>query len=393
MYRFSMKHRGRLTQRASAVQHVAYILRDQEGPAAAHVQYMLRTSERTRGREDLIDAGHGNLPAWAEGRPMVFWEAAETWERANGRTATTWEVTLPRELTRDEQRAAIADMMQVHFGSIYPYTWALHESRALDGEVNPHFHVAFSSRMLDGIERTPAQFFSRYNAAAPAQGGARKNSRLHARGALLHQRQSWADIANWYLEHGHHTERLDHRSLERQGITREPVARLSAGELSQAKHRHTYSEGLALRQAQEETRHAVWPEENARAAKSWKERKRELGIAGVETSHATFLAAVSRHRLPRQTPAAFQAYKNERTQQRQQEFRTLQQHSARLQGEQLRYDHYTATGKTPTGTMQAHTRQLLAAGAALGVGDEEQAREKETAYVYDARGHGHDWTE
>src|ERR1043166_4827846 len=282
MYRFSMKHRGRCTPRASAAQHVGYILRAQEGPAAAHVQYMLRASDRTRGREDLIDAGHGNLPAWAENKPMVFWEAAETWERANGRTATTWEITLPRELTRAEQRAAIADMMQVHFGHTYPYTWALHESRALDGEVNPHFHVTLSPRRVDGIERTPAQFFSRHNPTAPGEGGARKNPSLHRRGSLLHQRQSWADIANWYLGQGHHTERLDHRSLVRQGITREPVTRLSAGELSQAKHQHRYSDDLRQRRSQQEARDAAWPEENARATQAWAERKRALGIAGIE---------------------------------------------------------------------------------------------------------------
>jgi hypothetical protein len=302
MYRFAMKHRGRLSPSASALQHVAYILRETDGPARAHVASMLRASARTRGREDLIDSGHGNLPAWAAESPSVFWEAAERFERANGRTATTWEVTLPRELTREEQLTAIQDLMQTQFGTRYPYVWALHEGRALDGELNPHFHVAFSSRQMDGLPRSPQQFFARFCPDDPARGGAQKNPRIHWRGALLAQRQAWADIANWHLEHGGHVERLDARSLVRQGLSRAPLKRLSAGELSHAKQAHIYSDALRERLRGHAARQAQWQTENRQATEAWEQRKTQLGLT-PDLSHAAFvvhLAAASALRLPRQ---------------------------------------------------------------------------------------------
>src|SRR5262245_504481 len=296
MYRFSMKHRGRRTSSASALQHVAYILREQEGPAAAHVAYMLRVSERTRGREDLIESDH-NLPTWAHGSAAYFWECAERFERANGRTATTWEITLPRELTRAEQLSAIRDLMETQFGTQIPYVWAMHEATALDGKVNPHFHVAFSSRTMDGIERSPEQFFARYNPDAPERGGAQKNMRLHARGALLRQREGWATIANWYLEQGGHTERIDARSLSRQGIEREPVKRLSSQELTQAKYRQVISDDLQVRIAGREARLSEATKEQTQARQAWEARKEALGLTPA-TTHAEMLVRVTQASQP-----------------------------------------------------------------------------------------------
>jgi len=32
----------------------------------------------------LVFVQHGNLPAWANGDPAIFWKAADKYERANG---------------------------------------------------------------------------------------------------------------------------------------------------------------------------------------------------------------------------------------------------------------------------------------------------------------------
>jgi MobA/MobL family len=301
MYRFNMKSRGRLSSSASALQHIAYILRNQEGPEAEHVAYLLRQSEATRGREDLMASGHGNLPSWANDSAIVFWEAAERFERANGRTATTWEVTLPRELTREEQLAAIGDLMHAEFGTRHPYVWALHEKRASDGGLNPHIHVAFSSRTMDGMARTPAQFFKRYNAEAPERGGARKDHRMHARGALLRQRQTWADIANWHLERGGHSERLDARSLEAQGIARTPTHYLPARDFTLAHYAHVSTAALQEREQGLAARQATWAEENERAVHAWEQRKELLGLTR-ETTHDQFLAQLRAAPVPERVP-------------------------------------------------------------------------------------------
>ncbi|MCI3049250.1 hypothetical protein ML378_26340, partial [Escherichia coli] len=40
----------------------------------------------------------------------------------------------------------------------------------------PHAHIMMSQRVNDGIERTPEQYFRRYNARYPERGGAKKDS-------------------------------------------------------------------------------------------------------------------------------------------------------------------------------------------------------------------------
>ena len=72
------------------------------------------------------------------------------------------------------------------------------------------------------IERSPATWFKRYNAAAPEAGGARKTTALHPKDWLLETRAAWAAQTNQALERAGHAIRIDHRSLEAQGIDRVP---------------------------------------------------------------------------------------------------------------------------------------------------------------------------
>ena len=56
----------------------------------------------------------------------------------------------------------------------YAYAFAIHNPRAMDGKEQPHCHLMFSERLLDGIERDPDQFFKRFNSKDPSKGGAKK---------------------------------------------------------------------------------------------------------------------------------------------------------------------------------------------------------------------------
>ena len=47
----------------------------------------------------------GHMPAWAEAEPTTYWDAADLYERANGRLFKRVEVALPLALTETEQRA------------------------------------------------------------------------------------------------------------------------------------------------------------------------------------------------------------------------------------------------------------------------------------------------
>lgn len=103
-------------------------------------------------------------------------------------------------------------------GERLPYTLAIHAGK---GE-NPHCHLMISERKNDGIERPADQWFKRYNAKQPERGGAQKSESLKPKGWLEQTREAWADHANRALERAGHDARIDHRTLEAQGIERLP---------------------------------------------------------------------------------------------------------------------------------------------------------------------------
>jgi hypothetical protein len=84
-------------------------------------------------------------------------------------------VALPKELT-SEQRIELAEQFIQEFADRYryPFTCAIHNhAGALAGQEQPHLHLIYSERHVDGIERTPEQFFKRYNPEQPEKGALR----------------------------------------------------------------------------------------------------------------------------------------------------------------------------------------------------------------------------
>ena len=204
-----------------------------KGKAASHAAYISREGKYS-GREryeDLEATGHGNMPKWAEHAPANFWIAADEYERANGSTYREIEVALPRELTPDQRRELVEDFVRRELGEQHVYQWGVHNPKAaLEKGEQPHAHIMYSERRLDGIERDPDQFFKRYNAKNPERGGAQKASGGKARGELkdelLATRQRWAEVQNEHLARHGHDVRVDHRSLNDQGIDRVPEKHL-----------------------------------------------------------------------------------------------------------------------------------------------------------------------
>ena len=171
----------------------------------------------------LVHTESRNMPQWAEANPTSYWDAADTYERTNGRLYKEVEFALPRELD-NEARLELARTFanDLTAEKNLPYTLALHEGY---GE-NPHAHLLISERMNDGIERDPDQWFSRYNRDHPELGGAEKTDSLKPKAWLEDTRELWAQEANHALEQEGYTADLDHRSLEAQGIERAPTVHL-----------------------------------------------------------------------------------------------------------------------------------------------------------------------
>ncbi len=196
------------------------------GSGAAHADYILREHKAEHKRTDLEAHASLNLPAWAQGQSTSFWRVADQHERANGAIYREIEVALPRELTPEQRRDLVEDFITQQIGDQHPCTWAIHNPKAaLEGGEQPHAHIMYSERTLDGIERGAEPFFKRYNAKQPDKGGCRKDSAGTAE-RLQATRELWARVQNTHLaRHGHMT-RVDHRTLAEQGIDRIPEQHL-----------------------------------------------------------------------------------------------------------------------------------------------------------------------
>jgi hypothetical protein len=209
-YHLSIKTGGK----GRAVDHADYIAR--EGRFADVEKY------------GAIEAqGQGNIPDWARGRPRAFWAASDQFERENGNTYREFELALPRELSRDHQIALVQRFIESELGNRHAYQWALHVDQASDGGEQPHVHLMFSDRMLDGIERAPERYFKRANRKNPEKGGNLKRSygvdKAAAAQTYKEIRARWEKVENLALEAQGIAARVDHRSLADQGIReREP---------------------------------------------------------------------------------------------------------------------------------------------------------------------------
>jgi hypothetical protein len=204
-----------------------------KGKAGPHASYISREGkyENSRSNEKLEHVESGNMPKWAEKDPAQFWQAADQHERANGATYREIEVALPRELTPAQRVELVRDMVGQELGDKHAFTWAIHNPVAsLAGGEQPHAHIMYSERTIDGIDRDPDQYFKRYNAKNPEKGGCRKDS-AGTEERLQATRERWAKVQNLHLEQQGHEARVDHRSLKDQGIERTPEPHFGPGRI------------------------------------------------------------------------------------------------------------------------------------------------------------------
>lgn len=142
--------------------------------------YITRTSHFKSYKESVSEyiefVRSGNMPSFAEGKPAEFWQAADVFERSNGRTCSSLVVALPKELNQ-AQRIELADAFITEFADRYcfPFSCAIHNhAGSIAGIEQPHLHLMYSERHVDGIDRSAEQFFKRYNPKDPQKGGAQK---------------------------------------------------------------------------------------------------------------------------------------------------------------------------------------------------------------------------
>ncbi|MGE3542211.1 MAG: MobA/MobL family protein [Candidatus Tectimicrobiota bacterium] len=85
-----------------------------------------------------------------------------------------------------------------------------------------------SERTLDGVERSPAQFFRRAHPTDPRQGGAAKDPVWNRRDQVQTLRVLWATLVNTALAQAEVDARVDPRRLDVQGQDHAPEPKLGA---------------------------------------------------------------------------------------------------------------------------------------------------------------------
>jgi hypothetical protein len=257
------------------------------------------------GREDLVEEGTRNLPAWAEGNPHTYFRTAEERERANGVAFEEFKITLPYELTRVQNQALVQDLLDAFAGDRLPCTYAFHQPKTLDGmHDQAHIHLLISARMNDEHARTAETHFRRYNAAHPERGGAQKDQTMNVYHATKLHRLMISDLLNVHLERYGHTARVHPESLKSRGIAREPEPKLLPSESAAYRNKGVVSpkmaEVLAIRQAR--AKEASCEQENARAY--WEARKAFLGVTrGMTPREKVAQILLKRHGHIERVPA------------------------------------------------------------------------------------------
>jgi hypothetical protein len=152
-------------------------------------------------------------PEWANDRAKLWNAAEESEKRKNSTVAREFEVALPSELSADQRRELAHDfareLVKRHGFAV---DVAIHAPGKDGDSKNHHAHILCTTRKLtaEGFTEKTRELDDRATGAAE----------------VTHWRERWAGSTNAALERAGHAERVDHRSLEAQGIDREPTVHL-----------------------------------------------------------------------------------------------------------------------------------------------------------------------
>ena len=173
--------------------------------AAAKYDYISRDGKYAKaGRKEVVHLESGCMPAFASSDARLYWSAADSHERSNGRLFRSLTAALPNTLDASARLELSRRFAAQVTGGELPYTLALHAGRSKKAGVddNPHLHLVFSERVNDGVERGAEQWFRRASPKKgdPASGGARKTDRTKPRSWLEETRSAWAGEMNLAFE-------------------------------------------------------------------------------------------------------------------------------------------------------------------------------------------------
>jgi hypothetical protein len=175
----------------------------------------------------------GEDMAWARDRANL-WNAAESAEtRKNARVAREYLVALPVELSPDQRLGLVRGFSQ-ELSDRYGFAVdvAIHAPRDFPGSDPRNFHA----HLLATTREINAEGLGAKTTLDMNDGDRGKLGLKPAVHELLHVRARWAEVANEALQEAQVAARIDHRTLEAQGIDREPSPRIPRAAFEMERH-------------------------------------------------------------------------------------------------------------------------------------------------------------
>jgi ATP-dependent exoDNAse (exonuclease V) alpha subunit len=160
-----------------------------------------------------------NAPDWARDREQLWNEVEKFEKRKDAQLAREVEVSLPHELNAEQRKQLITDFVREQFmrpGMVADVN--IHAPDRKGDDRNYHAHILLTMREIG------------------PDGFGPKVREWNGREQLEKWREGWERTANRYLERHGFEPTLDRRTLEAQGIDREPT-----------KHRGVHAQGMERR--------------------------------------------------------------------------------------------------------------------------------------------------
>lgn len=161
--------------------------------AAAHISYITRGQACSRVIAERMPDGSKDAQEWIK--------TQEDGDRKNARVCDKLMIALPKELDAEQRVELVREFAEKATTGRASWMAAIHDKKGNDRD-NPHCHLMVRDR-------------------DPETG--RRVIQTSERGSTERFRELWAEVANDHLERAGVSERIDHRSLEDQGLDREPT--------------------------------------------------------------------------------------------------------------------------------------------------------------------------
>ena len=150
---------------------------------------------------------NGDVPEWATDRAELWNSCEEKENRKNSQFCRSFDGALPKEFDLETNIRLSKQFAEIFTKRGTPADLAIHaphKDKNGKSNDNTHFHLLVATRKMN------------------KDGWTEKDREANDKDFLKEVRKSWADIVNAEFERRGMSERIDERTLEEQGIDREP---------------------------------------------------------------------------------------------------------------------------------------------------------------------------